>query len=149
MTTATRKRRYEYRYRDHSEGVTRKSLEKMRLHLRKIGKPLVVRAYRFESRRSYLWWNSTEPRLSEIRYLTQNHEAVLVKGTHGTARFEGLCWGYTGEGPRGLRNLLLMLGVPIGMAYQLAFNKQRRDDHDYGTDWEYKVPAVCIPVWEL
>ena len=130
--TTTRRRRYEYRYRDNSCGVTRVSLEGMRKHLRKIGQPQVVRAYRFRSAREY----------TEV-----TREAVLVKGTRGTARFEGFCWGYGGEGPRGLRNLLLMLGVPIGVAERVAFEKQRKDE--CGTDWEYEVPRECIPVWQL
>ena len=139
MTTTTR-RRHEYRYRDNSCGVTRISLERMRKHLRKIGRPQVVRAYRFRSKRQY--------RLAQLQQYTEvTREAVLVKGTRGTARFEGFCWGYGGEGPRGLRNLLLMLGVPVGVAMQIAFEKQRKDE--CGTDWEYQVPAQCIPVWQL
>ena len=95
MTT----KRRQYRYRDNSCGVTRISLERMRLHLHKIGKPLLVRAYRFYTFRKKWGWI--------------HHEAVMVKGTRGSVRFEGFCWDYRGEGPRGLRNLLLMLGVPL------------------------------------
>jgi hypothetical protein len=74
-------------------------------------------------------------------------EAVMVIGTRGSARFEGFLWGYGGEGPHGLRNLLLMLGVPIGVAKHVAFDKTRQDE--CGTDWEYEVPRECIPVWQL
>jgi hypothetical protein len=111
----------------------------MRKHLRKIGQPQVVRAYRFCTARKK--WATDDIGIQFDR------EAVLVKGTRGSARFEGFCWGYGGEGPRGLRNLLLMLGVPIGVAEQVAFEKQRKDK--CGTDWEYEVPTECIPVWQL
>ena len=133
--------KYRYRQSRNECGVTSKALARMRLHLRKIGCPLLVRAYRFQSARRHDYQGEAE------RVIMQSREAVMVKGTRGSARFEGFCWGYGGEGPRGLRNLLLMLGVPIGAAEKLAFGSTRKYDH--GTDWEYKVPRSFIPVWQL
>lgn len=82
-----------YRYRDNS-GTTRKSLERAKLHLSKIGTPLYIRGYIYHG-----------------RYDT-NHVGVMVHGTKGTARFSGFAWGYSGEGVRGLREFLTMLNVP-------------------------------------
>lgn len=80
-----------YRYRG-NRGVTRKSLTEMVKHLHKIGTPLLVRGY---------WYNG--------RY--GKNAAVMVRGTLGTARFGGFSWGYGGEGPRGLEQLLQRLNV--------------------------------------
>jgi len=65
------------------------------------------------------------------------HERVFVTGTHGTARFDGLCWGYGGEGPRGVRDLLLFLGLNSVLAEQVAFKAPRHER--LGTDWSIKL----------
>jgi hypothetical protein len=121
MTTTRRK----YRYRDNSCGVTRISLERMKRHLQKIGVPKIVRGYRFVSTRRH-----------DSMVHTTDREAVLVIGTKGSARFEGLCWGYGGEGPRGLRDLLVECGLPNEQAEKVAFESHRSDD--CGTDWEIR-----------
>jgi len=118
-----------YRYRDNAGGVTRKSRSRFH-HLSKIGKPLLVRAYRFLSTRTY-----------GTSKVTTLHEAILVKGTEGSARFEGLLWGYPGEGPRGLVHLLETLGLKKDQAEMLARNK--REYPQQGTDWEFHVPQRC------
>lgn len=69
------------------------------------------------------------------RYGT-NHEAIMVKGENGTARFNGLCWGYGGEGPSGTCELLLKLGLTVAEAQMMAYNKPRRDFNQLGVDWE-------------
>lgn len=53
------------------------------------------------------------------RYHT-SHEAVLVVGENGSARFGGLLWGYNGQGPNGLKDLLLKLHVPEDKAEFIA-----------------------------
>src|SRR5262252_4647854 len=65
------------------------------------------------------------------------HERVFVTGTHGTARFDGLCWGYSGEGPRGVRDLLLFLGLNRILAEQVAFKAPR--GAECGTDWRINL----------
>lgn len=68
------------------------------------------------------------------RYST-THEAVLLVGEFGTIRFGGFCWGYSGEGPRGLFDLLIRVGVPAEKANELAFKTPRK--HVVGEDWRY------------
>jgi len=116
-----------YRYRDMASGATKRSTNRFH-HLDKIGTPLMVKAYRFNSARG------NEGNQSIKR------EAILVKGSNGSARFEGLCWGYYGEGPRGLKQLLLKLGIPQKRAELLANESDRGDD--VGTDWEYALPIT-------
>jgi len=64
---------------------------------------------------------------------TATHEAIMVYGEHGTARFEGLSWGYGGEGPRGTHQLLIACGVPDTLAKDAAFKTNRQDNP--GIDW--------------
>lgn len=66
-------------------------------------------------------------------------EVVRVKGHYGTARFRGLCWGYSGEGPRGLRDLLQFIGLTSNIAETVAFDAPRQDKP--GTDWEIIIGA--------
>jgi len=87
--------------------------------IEKLGKISLVRGYRYFG-----------------RYNT-NHEAVLVVGEHGTARFGGLLWGYAGEGPRGLMELLLKLHVPNDKAIDIAFNTPRLGM--VGEDWRLEL----------
>lgn len=72
------------------------------------------------------------------RYDT-DHEAILVRGTNGTARFSGLLWGYSGQGPRGTHALLLKLGVDPALAWKLAFQTPRQKI--IGTDWRLQLAA--------
>jgi hypothetical protein len=81
-----------YRYRD-TGGSTSNSLRKAEKHLYKVGKPLYVKGYIYKGR-----YNTTRV-------------GVLIKGTHGSLRLNGLSWGYYGEGPRGLITLLTSLKV--------------------------------------
>jgi hypothetical protein len=112
------KRKYEYRYRDHSGGITRPSLRRVRDNLHKIGQPTLVRGYCYVGRYG-------------------KDEAVLVRGERGTARFEGFLWGYFGEGPRGLMQLLIRLGVKKPDADTIAHDVPRR--YVPGTDWELEI----------
>jgi hypothetical protein len=69
------------------------------------------------------------------------HEAVLVVGEKGSIRFGGLLWGYSGEGPRGLRELLVKVGVAETVADEIAFTTPRLNT--LGEDWRLS------PAWEL
>lgn len=83
--------------------------------LAKLGRILYVKGYRYRG-----------------RYQT-THEAVLVRGEHGTVRFGGLLWGYPGEGPRGTIELLILLGVNPDVAANIGYHTPRLDK--VGEDW--------------
>jgi len=114
-------RKHTYRYRDHSGGVTRPSLTRVARNLHKIGQPYLVRGYRWMGKHNVDW------------------EGIMVKGDQGTARFEGFLWGYGGEGPRGLVQLLIRLGVKKPDAERIAFRTPRLNA--IGTDWELDIMA--------
>ena len=119
------------RYRDHSGGITHKSLSRLDSVLPKLGRIISVKGYRYKSVvGGYETWR----------------EAVMVRGTNGTARFEGLLWGYPGEGPRGLRSLLTRLGVSPSKADTVAFYTCR--EHKLGTDWtlDFSEPRLSMEV---
>jgi hypothetical protein len=113
-----------YRYRDHSGGITGRSLTRVRDNLHKIGQPVLIRGYCYIARNK---WG------------TVKDEAVMVKGERGSARFEGFLWGYFGEGPRGLIQLLIRLGVKKPDADMIAHDVPRC--YVPGTDWELEIKA--------
>lgn len=61
-------------------------------------------------------------------------EVVYLYGENGTARFLGFCWGYSGEGPRGLYRLLQLIGLSSEDSEKIAFHTKRLDT--FGIDWE-------------
>ena len=124
-------KKHKYRYRDSSCGVTRISVQMAKKHIHKIGNVLSVKGYRFRSIRQY-------KHDGETSHIKSTREAVLVKGDNGTARFEGFCWGYGGEGPRGLTSLLVLLGMGQAKADYFSRYNKRRDDYQLGIDWELK-----------
>lgn len=75
-----------YRYRD-PQGSTRFSLDAMSKHLAKVGKLIDIKGY-----------------VSDAK--GYKRVFVMVRGEYGSARFMGFSWGYSGEGPRGLKQLL-------------------------------------------
>ena len=79
-----------YRYRDNACGITSRSLTAARRNLHKVGDVKEIRGYRFTSTR---YAGFTNP-------LTTDHESVMIIGTAGTARFEGVLWGYYGRGQK-------------------------------------------------
>lgn len=110
--------KYRYRY---NAGGTARTLQRVTIHLfgnhalDKIGEIRYIKGYRYMGR-----YNTT-------------HEAVMIKGTKGSIRLGGFCWGYGGEGPRGLVQLLLQLGLPESTAKSIAFDTIRKDC--IGVDW--------------
>lgn len=68
------------------------------------------------------------------------HEVVRVTGTHGTVRLKGLCHGYGGGGPHGLRDLLMFCGLKQGHAELVAFNMPRRQV--LGVDWTLELNTM-------
>jgi hypothetical protein len=62
----------------------------------------------------------------------------MFRGENGTARFNGLGWGYSGEGPRGTVEVLVAFGVNKQAAEQLVF---------HNTSWpSFDKPQQC---WEI
>jgi hypothetical protein len=74
-------------------GSTRGSLEAMKKHLHKVGKVKYVKGYVY------------------IGIYDTTHIGVVVRGDKGYIRFGGFNWGYSGQGPRGLADLLKAVGV--------------------------------------
>jgi hypothetical protein len=120
------------RYRESSAGVTEKSKKAAALNLDKIGDVKEIRGYRFTSTR----------KIGNGSYNSE-HECVLVKGTNGTARFQGFLWGYCGEGPRGLVQLLECCGLTQSAAEAVAYKTPRRMRD--GIDWSIRFP-VGVPI---
>lgn len=110
-----------YRYRDNS-GATRLGLKRMK-HLPKVGKVLEIVGKRWRGRYGL-------------------NEGVFVKGTTGTARFNSFLWSYSGEGPRGLVELLVTLGLNRQAAESFARNTPRHDQP--GIDWKISFPGHGI-----
>ena len=112
-----------YRYRnDRSTAHNRRAFDKI---LARIGRVKYVKGYRYFGR-----YNTT-------------HEAVLVVGEKGKARFGGLLWGYSGEGPRGLHELLTKLGVSASKASEIAFQTPRLNQ--IGEDWRLTATWEFTP----
>jgi hypothetical protein len=112
-----------YRYRDNA-GSTKGSLKRLK-HLEKLGKFLYVKGYVYQG-----------------RYGTKHH-GVLVRGRKGTARFNGFAWGYGGEGPRGLAQLLKLLGVEQQVIEETAFTKVPWGGWDeVGEKWRINLDAT-------
>jgi hypothetical protein len=95
-------------------------------------------------------WSAAEKRLDGIlerigpvrsvqgyRYLGRygtDHEAVLVRGEKGTARFNGILWGFRGDRTAGTVELLQRIGVHKERAENVIFSSPR-DFPNLGIDW--------------
>ena len=99
-------------------GTTRQAITALK-NVSKLGRISTVKAKRYRST------------LKEGVSIT--NEVIVVRGERGTARFKGFCWGYGGEGPRGLIRLLQLLGLPNHEAETIAYNAPRNDA--VGIDW--------------
>lgn len=116
-----------YRYRNHG-GSTHRSIKAFK-HLPKLGRILEVRGYTIISTRK----SSEGNRYSVMRPF------VMVKGENGSARFDGLLWGYKGEGPRGLATLLVTLGLFIDDAQALDFVSRQEWKNEVGIEFSIKI----------
>ena len=119
-----------YRYRN--EYHTTRGASKNFFRINRLGRILRVKGYRFTSSRRYDQGYSVR------------REYVLVVGEKGTARFSGLCWGFSGEGPRGLTDLLINVGAPGWIAENLPRWIHRGNED--GTDWELKFDGGKVEV---
>jgi len=110
--------KHPYHYRSKA-GSTQRARERFH-NVPSVGKLLSVKGYRF---------------VSNAEGVRTDRERVQVRGELGTATYDGLCWGYGGEGPRGLVDLLeLQCRIPRRKAEMVAFAACRGDKS--GTDWE-------------
>jgi hypothetical protein len=114
---------YRYRY---QRGLSCLVGERAAKHLPKLGQILSIRGYRYQGRYGL-------------------NEAVMVKGTNGSARFTGTCWGYGGSGPHAVRDLLMILGISKDWAEIIAFKSFRWDDT--GTDWKVEFQYGSLNYW--
>lgn len=69
-------------------------------------------------------------------------EQLLVVGERGSARFNGCCWGYGGDGPRAVHKILTLCGLDKDTAWRLAFNTTRLDKD--GVSWEWTPETAAI-----
>jgi hypothetical protein len=104
---------YRYRWNGGTTAGARKRFDRV---LAKLGQVRSVTGYRFVG-----------------RFQTQ-HEAVLVRGENGTARFSGLLWGYGGDAPKATVELLVLLGLHRERAESVVFLSERAYPH-LGVDW--------------
>jgi hypothetical protein len=104
---------YRYRWNGGTTAGARKRFDRI---LANLGPVKEIRGYRFLG-----------------RFKTQ-HEAIMVKGENGTARFSGLLWGYGGEAPKATVELLRKLGIHQEVAEHYIFNTERSYPH-LGNDW--------------
>jgi len=121
-------------YRTRKQGVTRFSILGMR-HLEKLGTITKVIGYR---KFVYL--------TGECGNFPVDREYVKVIGANGTATFGGFCWGYTGEGSRGLETLLINIGCSAKYAFLIAYQTPRQVFT--GIDWELDISngvKITIP----
>lgn len=88
-----------YRYREAS-GTTTNAIRAIR-HLPKLGRIVKVQGYQYNAR--YKGENGW--------YWRVNHR-IKVVGELGVAVFNGFCYGYFGEGPKGLIQLFDAIGIP-------------------------------------
>ena len=94
-------------------GVTRLSLRSIRRHLAKVGTIQYIRGYIDGLNK----WNR-----------------VAIVGDKGRMILGGFCWGYCGEGPRGLRETLMLCGVDEKYASTVAFTTPTNQSHQ-GEEW--------------
>jgi hypothetical protein len=100
---------YRYRWNGGTTAGARKRFDKI---LAKLGPVRSVTGYRFVG-----------------RFKTQ-HEAVMIRGENGTARFSGLLWGYGGDAPKATVELLVKLGIHLERAEHIVFNTERSYPHE-------------------
>jgi hypothetical protein len=103
-------------YHDKAAGCTRKSIAKFH-HVNRLGKLFYVKGHTYKG-----------------KYGTDN--SVVVVGENGRVTFEGLSWGYFGEGCCGLYQLLCgQLGINQEIAKDITYNSKWGDN--VGIDWVY------------
>ena len=103
---------YRYRKRDGRSSTVLKAFNRCR---HKLGTITRIVAHRFAATRG-----------TGEGVFTTEFEVITIYGTNGTARFDGVCWGYGGEGPHAVKKLLQAAGVSNDAAEEHAFRSIRQ-----------------------
>ncbi len=98
-------------------------------------------ATRYTSTQTSRWRENGQIRKGTV---TTWREYVYVYGDKGYARFNGVCWAYSGEGPRAVQKILTLCGVNSDTAWMLAFNSKRLN-HD-GVSWEINLDSNEVKI---
>jgi hypothetical protein len=99
-----------YRYKAPHDGCTRHSIKGLK-YINKLGKLISIQAYTVASKNKLkTGWN----------VFLNTHIRIKIIGENGTCIFGGFSWGYGGEGPRGLIELLKSCGMNQELATHYA-----------------------------
>lgn len=109
-------RKINYRY---NGGTTRQAIVKARQNLWRIGKIAKVTGYS-----------------------VMGSEYVRFDGEYGSVRISGFCWGYNGEGPRGLREIFQLFGINVDPSSLYRGNNMTRKDWVLTQQWGVTSPAM-------
>mgnify|MGYP007100937703 FL=1 len=113
----------------HEHGCSNKALKYAPKHIRRVGQIRTIEGYRWASRRSYVCEGD-----GERHYWRNTHERLRIRGENGQVLLDGVCWGYHGQGPRALVDMLVVAGLTKQLAEYVAFNSPRNDSA--GVDWK-------------
>jgi hypothetical protein len=113
-----------YRYEAGSSSKVQKTYKKVLSNLGEVSKISGIR------------WRSVRKNVSNTQ------ERVRIYGENGKCTLDGVCWGYHGQGPRLLEEILIACKVPLILSQIIAFESQRFDQP--GTDWELEMDNFSI-----
>jgi hypothetical protein len=114
------KYRYEY-------GSSSKVEENAPKHIDRLGKIHEIIGYRWYSKRTS----------NGVTY-SNFHERVKFVGENGFCIFDGVCWGYFGQGPRTLKGLLIHAGINDNhLTDSVCFFSPR--NNKVGVDWTISI----------
>lgn len=109
----------------YEHGSSSRVLKHYKKHLSKIGDVVKIQGIRYKS-------------LRKNSYVI-TCEKVRIYGKNGKCLFDGVCWGYSGEGPRALVAILTSCGLDKKVAENVAFSSPR--NNSIGIDWQIDVSA--------
>lgn len=114
----------------YEHGSSSRVLNHYQKHLAKIGDICKIQGVRYKS-------------LRKNSYVV-TCEKVRIYGKNGKCLFDGVCWGYSGEGPRALVKILISCGIEKQVAENVAFNAPRNDF--VGIDWQIDITQQITSV---
>jgi hypothetical protein len=100
-----------YRYKAPHDGCTRHSVKGLK-YINKLGKLVSIEAYTVGA--------VIDKNHKERSSWIDSKLRIIVRGEHGSCTFGGFSWGYGGEGPHGLIELLKTCGMTPQMASHYA-----------------------------
>lgn len=107
-----------YHYKAPHDGVTRFSVNGLK-HIDKLGKLISIEAYTVGA--IVKLYAQGKHDVIENTW-NNNMVRIIVKGENGSCTFGGFLWGYSGEGPHGLRDLFIKCGMTKEFADHYAFS---------------------------